>query len=127
MLNIYRVISLSLAMSLFFAAPLLCIQPVAYRLREGNSVAAKDRQSKRVRVVWQRDSHPPQVKAAAALATSLQRSVNNADELRHRGENRIATPAIFVQEQDEDRYENESDELDDGGVNGAGSPTYRYY
>ena len=118
---------MSLVMSLFFAAPLLCIQPVAYRLREGNSVATKDRQSKRVRVVWQRDSHPPQVKAAAALATSLQRSVNNADEPRYQSENRIATPALFVQEQDEDWYENESDELDDDGVNGASSPTYLYY
>ena len=124
MLNIYRVISLSLVMSLFFAAPLLCIQPVSYKLREERSMAVKDRQSKRVRVVWKRGSPSPQVRAAAALATSLQRSDHSADGLRYQSENRVATPVIFVQEQDEDWHDDDSGELDDrpSGVNGV-SPT----
>jgi len=53
MLNIYRVISLSLLMSLFFAAPLLCVHPVSIQQQKTHALAAKRQQAERVKVAWQ--------------------------------------------------------------------------
>jgi hypothetical protein len=71
MLNIYRVISLSLVMSLFFAAPLLCVHPVAIQQEKAHALATKRQQTKRVTVAWQRTSLTPYVTPADRLAGSL--------------------------------------------------------
>ena len=71
MLNIYRVISLSLLMSLFFAAPLLCVHPVSIQQKNAHSLATKRQQAKRVKVAWQRTSHTTDVAPADRVANSL--------------------------------------------------------
>ena len=71
MLNIYRVISLSLLMSLFFAAPLLCVHPVSRQQKKAHSLATKRQQAKRVKVAWQRTSHTRDVAPADRVANSL--------------------------------------------------------
>jgi hypothetical protein len=71
MLNIYRVISLSLLMSLFFAAPLLCVHPVSMQQQKAHALAAKRQQAKRVTVAWQRTSHTTHVGPADRLVDSL--------------------------------------------------------
>ena len=71
MLNIYRVISLSLLMSLFFAAPLLCVHPISIQQQKTQAMAAKRQQAKTVTVAWQRTSHSAHVTPADRLADSL--------------------------------------------------------
>ena len=61
MLNIYRVIALSLVTALFFAAPLLCVQPVFFQVKK-----ARYTQAKKVRVVAQKAAPTPQIKARDA-------------------------------------------------------------
>ena len=124
MFNIYRVISLSLVMSLFFAAPLLCIHPVSYQLKNEQRLATKDNQTKKAKAAWKRGAHTAYISPTAALAKSLDRSENDGDALLYDSEDRVATPAIFVQEQDDDWYDDDSNELEDrpSGVNGV-SPT----
>lgn len=70
MLNIYRVITLSLVMSLFFAAPLLCVHPLSIQQRKTQALAAKRQQAKRVRVAWQITNVSP----ADRLADSLRKA-----------------------------------------------------
>jgi hypothetical protein len=67
MLNIYRVITLSLLMSLFFAAPLLCVHPLSIQQHKTQALAAKRQQAKRVTVAWQ----TTRVSPADRLASSL--------------------------------------------------------
>jgi hypothetical protein len=74
MLSIYRVISLSLLMSLFFAAPLLCVHPVSIQQKKAHALATKRQQAKRVTVAWQRTSHSPYVTPADWLAGSLRQA-----------------------------------------------------
>jgi len=72
MLNTYRVISLSLVTALFFAAPLLCVQPISSQIKK-----AQHSQNKRVRVVSQRATHNPQINTrnvSAAWARSIHRT-----------------------------------------------------
>lgn len=57
MLNTYRVISLSLLMGLFFAAPLLCIHPISFQIKKSQAMAAKNSRSKKVRVVSENATH----------------------------------------------------------------------
>ena len=116
MLNIYRVITLSLAMSLFFAAPLLCVHPVSLKLKSEQRLATKNSQAKRVKAAWKNHAHTPYISPTEALAKSLHRSRNDGDELLYENEDRAATPAIFVQDQDENWYGDDNVELDDGGV-----------
>ena len=87
MLNIYRVISLSLLMSLFFAAPLLCVRPVSIQQQKTHALAMKRQQAQRVTVAWQRTSHTPTDRLA--------------DSLRQ---------AEFVQVQGEEWYEDERED-----------------
>lgn len=96
MLNIYRVISLSLVMSLFFAAPLLCIHPVSYQLRNKQKLAAENHQAKRVKVASQRHSYDPHLRATEALARSLYRSENVSKALSPEP---VVVPAAFVSEE----------------------------
>ena len=74
MLNIYRVISLSLLMSLFFAAPLLCVHPISIQQHKTQELAAKRQQTKRVTVAWQRTSHSTHVTLADRLVDSLRQA-----------------------------------------------------
>ena len=71
MLNIYRVISLSLLMSVFFAAPLLCVHPVSIQQQKTKALATKRQQAKRVTVAWQKTSHSTHATLADRLADSL--------------------------------------------------------
>lgn len=71
MLNIYRVISLSLLMSLFFAAPLLCVHPVSIQQQKTKALATKRQQARRMTVAWQRTT---QVAPADRLADSLRQA-----------------------------------------------------
>ena len=81
MLNIYRVISLSLLMSLFFAAPLLCVHPVSIQQKKAHTLATKRQQAKRVKVAWQRTSHTTDVAPADRVANSLRQAEEwNEDE-----------------------------------------------
>jgi hypothetical protein len=69
MLNTYRVISLSLVTALFFAAPLLCVQPISFQIKK-----AQYTQANRVRVVSRRAVHNPQINTrnvSAAWARSI--------------------------------------------------------
>ena len=93
MLNIYRVISLSLLMSLFFAAPLLCVHPVSIQQQKTQELAAKRQQAKRVKVAWQRTSQSTHVTLADRLVDSLRQ-------------------AEFVQVQGEEWNENERADWD---------------
>ena len=72
MLNTYRVISLSLVMSLFFAAPLLCVHPISSQIKK-----AEHRKNIRVRVVSQKATHNPRINTrhvSAAWARSIHRT-----------------------------------------------------
>ncbi|MES0395998.1 MAG: hypothetical protein ABUK17_00505 [Syntrophobacteria bacterium] len=82
MLSIYRVISLSLLMSLFFAAPLLCVHPVSIQQKKAHTLATKRQQAKRVTVAWQRATYSPHVRASDRLANSLREAeyVHGQDE-----------------------------------------------
>ena len=97
MLSIYRVISLSLLFSLFFAAPLLCVHPVSIQQQEARSLAAKRQQGTRATVAWQRTSYSSQVRASDRLANSLRE-------------------AEYVHGQDEDWDADEREHWDDVGV-----------
>jgi hypothetical protein len=97
MLNIYRVISLSLLMSLFFAAPLLCVHPVSIQQKKIHALATKRQQAKRVTVAWRKTSHTPYVTPADRLADSLRQ-------------------AEYVEVQDEAWNEDERQDWDGVGV-----------
>jgi hypothetical protein len=97
MLNIYRVISLSLLISLFFAAPLLCVHPVSIQQKNAHALATKRQQAQRVTVAWQKTSHTPYVTPADRLAGSLRQ-------------------ADFVPGQGEDWDADEREGRDGGGV-----------
>ena len=97
MLGIYRVISLSLLMSLFFAAPLLCVHPVSIQQKKAQALAAKRQQGKRVTVAWQGTTHSPHVIAPDRLANSLRE-------------------AEFVHGQAEEWNEDEREDWDGAGV-----------
>ena len=119
MLNIYRVISYSLVMSSFFAAPLLCVKPVTFQLRKEKSLAAKFRQDKRVRVGWQQGSDKFYTRGSDELAQSLLRAQKVKDDLP---EDNAIIPVVFVEEQDEytdndEQYRDDAGETaDSGGV-----------
>jgi len=111
MLNIYRVISLSLVTALFFAAPLLCIKPISFQIKE-----AQNSQHKRVRVVSHRATHTPQITSrnvSAAWARSIHRTgdktFNLEDPLSTRGG-------------DESLYENYRSDWDADGEDGGIDP-----
>jgi predicted dehydrogenase len=97
MLSIYRVISLSLLMSLFFAAPLLCVHPVSIQQQKAQALAAKRQQGKRVTVAWQGTTHSPHLIASDRLANSLRE-------------------AKYVQGQDEDWDADEREDWDGAEV-----------
>jgi hypothetical protein len=79
MLNIYRVISLSLLMSLFFAAPLLCVHPISIQQHKTQTLAVKRQQTKTVTVAWQRTSHSVHVTPADRLADSLREAESDQE------------------------------------------------
>ncbi len=58
-------------MSLFFAAPLLCVHPISIQQQKTQALATKRQQAERVTVAWQRTSHSAHVTPADRLADSL--------------------------------------------------------
>ena len=58
-------------MSLFFAAPLLCVHPVSIQQQKTQALVAKRQQAKRVTVAWQRTSHSTHISPTDRLAGSL--------------------------------------------------------
>jgi len=61
-------------MSLFFAAPLLCVHPVSIQQQKSHALATKRQQAKRVKVAWQRTSHTTDVAPADRVANSLRQA-----------------------------------------------------
>ena len=94
MLNIYRVISMSLAVSLFFAAPLLCVSPISVQLKKGQRLTTRDAQGNRVRVVQQRVAHRHIRKEAraSAWARATHRFLIPGHELPLETRNQVTTP-----------------------------------
>ena len=84
-------------MSLFFAAPLLCVHPVSIQQQKTHALATKRQQAKRVTVAWQRATHSPHVRASDRLANSLR-------------------DAEYVHGQDEDWDADERDDWDGAEV-----------
>ena len=117
MLKTYRVITLSLVTALFFAAPLLCVQPISFQIKK-----AQHAQEKRMRVASLRGTHNPRMNtrnASASWARSIHRTgyetFHPADPATTRGE-------------DERLYENYRSEWDvshdDAGMDAMESPSY---
>ena len=93
MLNIYRVISLSLVTALFFAAPLLCVQPISFQIKK-----AQHSQDKRVRVVSQRATYNPHKRnVTASWARSIHRTAPKTFHLEG---------PVSIRDGDENLYEN---------------------
>jgi len=111
MLNIYRVISLSLVMSLFFAAPLLCVKPVSFRLKKVKCLSAKVRQAKRMTVGSRGNSDKLYTRGSYGLAQSLLRAREVKDDLP---EDNAIIPVVFVEEQSEYWDYDEQDRDDTG-------------
>jgi hypothetical protein len=61
-------------MSLFFAAPLLCVHPVSIQQKKAHTLATKRQQAKRVTVAWQRTSHSAHISPADRVANSLRQA-----------------------------------------------------
>jgi hypothetical protein len=80
-------------MSLFFAAPLLCVHPVSIQQQKTHALATKRQQAERVKVAWQNTHVAP----ADRLAGSLRQ-------------------AEFVQGQAEEWNEDEREDWDGVGV-----------
>jgi hypothetical protein len=108
MLNTYRVISLSLVTALFFAAPLLCIQPISFQIKRGSRLAVEHRQARRVEVEWQTGNNSPRIKPAQALARSLYR----ADNMDHTLLDESASPQAVIVTQEPNAREYQLQELD---------------
>lgn len=108
MLNTYRVISLSLVMSLFFAAPLLCVHPISSQIKK-----AEHRKNKRVRVVSLRATHNPQINTrniSAAWARSIHRT---GHKTFHRED------SVSTWSRDESLYKDYRSDLDVAGEDGT--------
>ena len=117
MLNIYRIISLSLVTALFFAAPLLCVQPISCQIKK-----AQISQHKRVRVVSHRATHTPQITSrnvSAAWARSIHPTGHRTIRV-----NAPVSP-LMGDEGLNENYQNdwESDGEDDG-IDGTGTASY---
>ena len=69
-------------MSLFFAAPLLCVHPVSIQRQKTQALAAKRQQTKRATVAWQKTTHSSHLRASDRLANSLREAeyVHGQDE-----------------------------------------------
>ena len=122
MLNIYRVIALILVMSLFFAAPLLCVHPVSFQPRNEQGLVVKRDKAKRLIAAQERDSQAS--RGTDALANSLRRARNMDDVPED-----TISPAAFVQEQAEDWDKGWDDADQTAGFGGVSpvSETSIYY
>lgn len=58
-------------MSLFFAAPLLCVHPISIQQQKTQALAVKRQQAKRVKVAWHKST---QVTLADRLVDSLRQA-----------------------------------------------------
>lgn len=68
-LNIYRVISLSLVMSMFITAPLLCVHPISSQLKKEQKLAVKNNQLEKVTNVLKNRNKKPSLEAKTAVRT----------------------------------------------------------
>lgn len=104
MLNIYRVISLSLVMSMFITAPLLCVHPISSQLKKEQKLAAKNKQLEKVMTVLKNRNKKPSLEAKTAVRKrSIHRSSNNRAgheyELPFTKVQSNTTSAVFVETQ----------------------------
>jgi hypothetical protein len=118
MLNTYRIISLSLVTALFFAAPLLCIQPISFQIKK-----AQNSQHKRVRVVSHRATHTPQI-TSRNVSAAWARSIHTAGHKTIRVNAPVSTLTGDESFDEDYRGDWEADE-EDGGI-GAGTGTTSY-
>jgi hypothetical protein len=117
MLNTYRIISLSLVTALFFAAPLLCVQPISFQIKK-----AQNSQHNRVRVVSHGTTHTPQI-TGRNVSGAWARSIHTAGHKAIRV-NAPVSALTGDESFDEDyRGDWEADE-EDGGMGGTGTPSY---
>jgi len=104
MLNTYRVITLSLVTALFFAAPLLCVQPISFQIKKAQHI-----QNKRVRVVSQKATQNPHINTrnvSAAWARSIHRTGHKTFHL---------DGPVSTRGRDESLYENYPSDWDTAG------------
>ena len=117
MLNIYRVISLSLVTALFFAAPLLCIKPISFQIKQ-----AQNSQHKRMRVVSHRATHTPQITSrngSAAWARSIHSTIHRTIRVN------APVSSLMGDESFNENYQNNFEaDGEDGGIDGTGTPSY---
>jgi len=117
MLKTYRVITLSLVTALFFAAPLLCVQPISFQIKKAQHV-----QEKRVRVASQRGTHNPRMNTRNASASWARSIHKTGHETFH-----LADPAS-TRDENERLYENYRSDWDvaheDVGMGPMESPSY---
>ena len=102
MFNIYRVISMSLAVSLFFAAPLLCVQPISVQIKKGQRLTSGDLQGQGVSVVKERNDYRQNRRTARAAAWT--RSANSFVAVEHElpleTRNLVTTSNLSVDDQE---------------------------
>jgi hypothetical protein len=130
--NIYRVISLSIVMSLFFAAPLLCVVPISTQIKEKENLAVNNAHPATARVVWNNGSYVrPRRFRAAAWARSVHRSREAGNELPLQEDNWTGTTAVSAGwHADNDDQHQDWDSADlTAEIDGIGSesPTSIYY
>ena len=117
MLNIYRIISLSLVTALFFAAPLLCIKPISFQIKQ-----AQNSQHKRMRVVSHRATHTPQITSrngSAAWARSIHSTIHRTIRVN------APVSSLMGDEGFNGNYQNDWEaDGEDGGIDGAGTASY---
>lgn len=115
-MNTYRVISMSLAISLFFAAPLLCIQPISVQLDKGRSLTAKKSQTERESIAQTRSTYPSLTRSkarSAAWARAAHGVVTAGHEALLGGEEQITTPTLLPDEEDYSWSDDQSQNWDD--------------
>ena len=117
MLNIYRVISLSLVTALFFAAPLLCLQPISFQIKK-----ARYTQAKKVRVVAQKTAPTPQIKARDASG-AWARSIHTTGYKTFHLEKPVST-GVGDESWDENYRSNWHAAEEDGGIDTRGTASY---
>ncbi|MEJ2365367.1 MAG: hypothetical protein P8075_01880 [Deltaproteobacteria bacterium] len=117
MLNTYRVISLSLVTALFFAAPLLCVQPISFQIKK-----ARYTQAKGVRVVAKRAATTPQIKTRDASA-AWARSIHPTGYKTLHGEEPVSTE-VGDESWDENYRSDWQAAEEEGGIGTMGTASY---
>jgi hypothetical protein len=117
MLNTYRVITLSLVTALFFAAPLLCVQPISLQITK-----AQHTQARAVRVVSRRAVYHPQINTTAASA-AWARSIHPTGYKTFHLE-KSASTAVGDESLDENYRSDWNATEEDDGIGNIGTTSY---